>query len=253
MNKKQKELLIKWILIMLVVFIISILLIKRFLYFRPSSHFMHTKERYKVIQYQHLNIWSFDNPNSFKVLLYFHGNSGNLSHYANFMSKLHQLGYNVVSFDYSGFGKSNGVPSEKQCYEDGSIIFNMLLEHYKIEDIILYGCGLGASIATYIARQYSVPKLILESPLPSIRNLIEYKYPLISFLSFIFPEFNTELFILGYNGKSLMFHSVNDETIPFISTIGLQKHVTTFIKTTGSHKFTNIPLEEIHRFIESGS
>lgn len=125
-----------------------------------------------------------------------------------------------------------------------------LYKLYSPQNIIVYGESLGAPIAVFVARRYSIPTLILDSPLPSIKIFIKSKYPALSFISFIFSEFDTEFYLTGYKGRTLMFHSKNDDIIPFESTINLQKIVTKFIPITGTHNNPDIPWNEIKNFIE---
>lgn len=254
MNKQLIETIIKVGLIAIVVIFIIILIIKRFIYFRPSSHFLPTKESYKVVKHGHLHGWLIDiGDKSDKIVLLCHGNGGNISHNEGKIMALHSLGYSVLAFDYSGYGKSGGVPSEQQLYDDASAMVALLRQNYSPDQIILYGESLGAPVATYVARRYSVKTLILEAPLPSIKILMENKYPIVSWLSFLFPEFDTASYLNGYKGKSLLLHSPTDEIIPYSSTSHLQQMCTLHIPVDGSHNNPIIPWEDVKKFIDSGS
>ena len=252
MDKQLAETLINVGLVIIVVIFIALLLIKRFVYFRPSSHFQNTKEAYKVVRHGHLHGWLLEN-NSDKIILLCHGNSGNISNKESKILSLHNLGYSVLAFDYSGYGKSSGVPNEQQLYNDVSDMVAMLRQTYSPKQIILYGESLGAPVAAYAARRYSVGTLILESPLPSMKILIENKYPMGNLYSFLFPEFDTAAYLNGYRGKSLVMHSPTDEVIPYGSATHLFKMCTQHLQLDGSHNQPIIPWEQISVFIESAS
>jgi hypothetical protein len=110
------------------------------------------------------------------TLLYFHDGKGSLSDSARASKTLHALGINIFAFDYRGFGLSqNTHPSEERVYEDADATWNYLVDtrHLNPRTIVLYGQGLGATIAAETAvRHASSPGLILEDPAPSGLDLI---------------------------------------------------------------------------------
>lgn len=250
MDKQQTETLVKISITVAVIIFLSVILIKRFLYFRPSFHFKNTQEPYKVINHGHLHGWLLETPQSSKIILFCHGNRGNISFCEHKVSNLKNLGYSVLVFDYSGYGKSGKVPSEQQLYDDASAMTALLRQQYPIENIILYGESMGGPIATYAARRYSIPTLILEGPLPSVKIFVEHKHQIFNWLSFLFPEFDTYSYLYGYKGRSLLLHSPTDEVIPYQSTLHLQQIATKHIPIDGSHNNAIIPWEEIRNFIE---
>jgi fermentation-respiration switch protein FrsA (DUF1100 family) len=246
----QYETLLNLCLIILAVIIIAVLVVKRFVYFQPSSVFINTIEPYKVINRGHIHSWLLEGTLN-KVILFCHGNAGNISHREKKVSTLNKLGYSVLIFDYSGYGKSGGIPSEQNCFNDASIMVAYLRESYNPNEIIIYGESLGAPIATYVARRYSIPTVILESSLPSVKILIKNKFKILSFLSFLFPEFDTSTYLDGYLGRSLILHSVTDEIVPYETTHQLRKLATQHIQITGSHNLPIIPWDKIKGFIET--
>ena len=248
MDKKLKEILIKIALTLVVLVFLTTLLTKRFIYFRPSSVFLPVNETYKVINQGHLHGWLAEGSHKSKVVLICHSNKGNVSHVAPIMEKFKNMGYTVLAFDYSGFGKSRGIPSEQQLYEDGSYMVALLRQTYQPADIILYGHGLGATIATYVARRYGIPTLILVSPFPSSQSIVN-NTPL-KYISGLFTEFNTEEYLSGYSGRSLMIHSTDDEYIPYDTTTSLQGLVTIHIPSYGTHEGVYINWDQVKRFIE---
>jgi len=116
-----------------------------------------------------------------KTLLFFHDGRGSLSDTVPQIKTLHSLGLNVFAFDYRGFGASaNDHPSEQRVYEDADAAWTYLtdIRHLDPKSIVLYGTGLGATIAAETAVRHRqspalVPPLILENPAPPALSLIQ--------------------------------------------------------------------------------
>lgn len=248
MDKTSREIIVKVILIISALLFVTILLTKRFVYFHPSAELVPVTETYQVINHGHLHGWFAENSKGSPIVLLCHGHTGNISHSGELIRELHQLGCSVVAFDYSGFGKSGGIPSEQQLFDDASSMMALLHRDYRPEDIILYGQGLGASVATYAARRYQAPILILESPFPNVQTIV--KHTPLKPLSSFFTEFDTLAYLDGYRGKSLMLYSTMDIMIPFYDTLGVQKLCTEVITTSGSHGALDIPWGRVKQFIE---
>jgi pimeloyl-ACP methyl ester carboxylesterase len=114
--------------------------------------------------------------NPARTLLFLHDGKGSLSDSAAQLQTLHSLGLNIFAFDYRGFGDSlNAHPSETRVYEDADAAWNYLtdIRHLDPRSIVLYGAGLGATIAAETAlRHRESPALILENPAPPALSLI---------------------------------------------------------------------------------
>lgn len=255
MNKEFIKLICKIICKIILIFVlfifICIILIKRFVYFKPLKDFITLEETFDIVNNQHLHGWFLEDKNSNKIILLCHGNFGNISHKQKKIIEMRNLGYSVLVFDYSGYGKSRGSPNEQRLYDDASMIVSLLLKTYKPEQIILYGESLGGPIAAYVAIKYCIPTLILEGSLPSVKILIKNKYPIFSFLAFLFPEFDTENYLKVYKGKSLIMHSTEDKKVPYSSVQNLIDLCSQHIQIQGSHNDPVIPWEKVKIFIES--
>ena len=251
MEKKLVDILVNALLIIALLLFIITILIKRFVYFRPSSLMNEPKDKYRNVNHKHLHGWLLENEASDKIILFCHGYRGNISHEQDRIITLRNLGYSVLAFDYSGYGKSGGVPSEQQLYDDTSDMIALLRQKYRPEQIIVYGFSLGGSVATYAARRYGIPTLILESPLPSIKIYLKSKYPMLSFFAPLFQEFDTYAYLDGFKGKSLILHSVEDEKISYESMKNLINISSFNIQMRGSHNKPNIPWNDVKTFIET--
>ena len=108
-----------------------------------------------------------------RVLLYFHGNAGNISHRLYSIKDFHDLGLSVFIIDYRGYGKSGGKPSERGLYRDGQAAWQYLTEDRGIahENIILFGRSLGGSVAAWLAAREKPGALIVESSFTSVPDI----------------------------------------------------------------------------------
>lgn len=243
--------LLKILIIIGTILFICLLLIKRFVYFRPSNNLIAVPENYESIYIRPQNIHGyFIQGTNDRVILFCHGNAGNISYRQQKIEHLINLGYSVMIFDYTGFGLSDGVPSEQNCYRDGCLFMERLKKQYLKENIILYGESLGAAVAAYLAVRYKVPYLILESSLPSIKRIVK-RFPGGDIFSFFFPEFDTESYVKAYKGKSLVIHSLDDTLIPYNMTDNLREYCTNTIAITGDHNNPNIPWLDLDDFLKN--
>ena len=228
-----------------------ILVIKRFVYFRPVHNLLAPKDTYQDIFEGNLHAW-YKKGKSGTVILFCHGNSGNLSHRQSKLSELYGMGHSVLIFDYSGFGQSRGVPTEEMLYANADMFLQYLLRNgYTKDRVVPYGESMGAAVAAYISRKYNLPRVILESSLPGIKFLAADRLGILRILAFIFDDFNTVLFMKGYRGKSLVMHCPGDEIIPYRLVAELAKNATTFLEMNGSHNNPEIDWKKVADFLES--
>lgn len=151
------------------------------------------------------------------VLLFCHGNAGNISHRLESISIFHNLGLSVLIFDYRGYGKSEGKPSEKGTYRDAESAWNYLVEvKQKSPDrIIVFGRSLGAAIAADIALKKIPAGLILESSFMSVPEMGKKHYPWIPVKYVSKFHYSTIDKILSITCPKLIVHSPDDEIVPF--------------------------------------
>lgn len=114
-------------------------------------------------------------------LIYTHGNIDNLS----FSKKLYawlakDLGINVLAWDYPGFGKSSGVPSEQMLYKAIEKIFDYLVNKKRARpsDVILWGYSLGGAVSVHLANKHDVMGVILQAPIDSAMKVVAAELPL---------------------------------------------------------------------------
>jgi fermentation-respiration switch protein FrsA (DUF1100 family) len=105
-------------------------------------------------------------------VIYFNGAAGSIhrSRYREHLQQLHDLGYNVLSFDYRGFGRNPGRPSEPGVYEDALAAYRYLTGERRVDAsrVILTGRSLGSAVAVELATQVDSAGLVLLSPIDSV-------------------------------------------------------------------------------------
>jgi len=152
------------------------------------------------------------------VILYNHGNAGNLLNRMERISKFCEMGFPVLIYDYRGFGRSNGSPEVVGAIEDGQAALAFLKKtfNYQPAEIIIYGESLGTGIAAELVRQSpaSFSALVLESGFASLSAQANRRFPGIGTL-ILKRDLPTMDLIKNYQGRLLIIHSKEDEVIPF--------------------------------------
>lgn len=164
-----------------------------------------------------LHGWYVNQPGATKVLLFFHGNAGNISHRGDSVRIFHRLGLNVLIFDYRGYGKSDGKPSEDGLYQDAKAIWKYVTSEKSTqrEDVILFGRSLGAAVAANLAAEVQPGAVILESSFSSASDMARSVFPILSYLTVMRFDFNTAESVTNITSPVLVVHSRDDEIIPF--------------------------------------
>lgn len=165
-----------------------------------------------------LHGWYLPAAQATQVLLFFHGNAGNISHRRDSLQIFHDLGLNILIIDYRGYGRSEGRISEAGLYQDAQAAWDYLhtSRGFPVRDIIVFGRSLGGAVATHLASQVQPRALILESTFSSVRDMADFMMPLVSRLIFLRYEFDTVAVIRQLKSPLLMLHSPDDEIIPYV-------------------------------------
>ena len=155
-------------------------------------------------------------PREHQVILLLHGNAGNISHRLDFYRAWLQLGANVLAFDYRGFGRSEGKPSEEGTYRDGQAAIRWLRERgYGPDQIILLGKSLGGGVASELALREPVGGLILQSTFTSIPDLGSELFPWLPVRRLHRIHYNTMEKLPRLRVPLLVAHSLGDDLIGF--------------------------------------
>ena len=141
---------------------------------------------------------------------------GNVIHRLENLAELYRAGLSVFIFDYRGYGRSSGKPSEEGLYQDALAAYTYLTVTRGIhpERLILFGRSLGASVSGEVASRKPAAGLILESPFPSIAAMARAHYaglPMHWLLSGRFP-LNERL--QRVTMPVLVIHGDRDDIVP---------------------------------------
>ena len=165
---------------------------------------------------ERLYYWFVKNPLSHKVILFFHGNAGNLSNRVGLIQALYDAGFSVFAFDYRGYGKSSGRPSEAGLYEDGRCAYDFLAVHKGVlsEDIILYGRSLGGAVAVNTALGMDKGRLVVDAAFTDLKSVAKRLYPYLPVGFLLKYRFDNLSKIRAIKIPVLFVYSREDELIP---------------------------------------
>lgn len=188
------------------------------------------------------------------VILYFHGNAGDLNGWKFATEDLTDLGYNVLIIDYRGYGKSSGQITEQGFYADAEAAYSFLLNNkkYKPSDIIFYGRSIGTGVAVELASRHSPRALVLESPYTSLGALANEKLPFFFPALYLRFNFNSLQKIGKLSCPIVLLHGTKDELIPPAHSQKLMNAITgkkkLFLVNGGGHNDLNA-FEDYKAFI----
>ena len=160
-------------------------------------------------------------PASEITFLWFHGNGGNLSHRVEDLALLNRrLGVNVFIFDYRGYGRSEGRPSESGVYRDARAALNYLRSRSDVDPnrVVFFGRSLGTVVAVELAaappEAWQPYGIILVSPLTSISDMARAVHTWLPMHWLAGNRFNTLARIGNVHSPLLLIHSDKDEIVP---------------------------------------
>ena len=198
---------------------------------------------------QTLSAWRVPAGEARGTLLFCHGNGGNISDCLHSIRIFNRLGLNVFIFDYRGYGKSSGSPTEQGTYRDAEAAWNYLVRFRKEDPakIVVFGRSLGGAIAAWVSQANQPGALILESAFTSVREAARDRVP--AFLvKFLVPDvYRTLEYLSAVRCPVLIIHSREDEIVPFHHGEAL------YAKSAGPKEFAVIHGSHNRGFIDSES
>lgn len=152
-----------------------------------------------------------------RVVLFFHGNAGNISHRLDSIRQFHGLGHGVLIIDYRGYGRSEGKTSEVGTYRDAQAAWRYLTElrGFSPNQIVVFGRSLGGAIAAWLAAEQRPGGLIIESTFTSIPDIGRELYPFLPVRWLSRFQYATKTYVQSVQCPVLVVHSRDDEIIPF--------------------------------------
>jgi fermentation-respiration switch protein FrsA (DUF1100 family) len=152
------------------------------------------------------------------AVLYCHGNAGNLSHRGDGIERWHkEMELGVLIFDYPGYGRSGGSPSEASCYAAGDAAYDWLTEKLQVppDRLLLYGASLGGAVATEIASRRPHRALILVSTFTSVVDMGQMQFPWLPVRWLVRNRFDNLAKIGKCPHPVFLAHGTADSLVPF--------------------------------------
>lgn len=169
-----------------------------------------------------IHAWWLPHERSRLTLLFSHGNGGNISHRLDTLRIFHNLGLSVLIYDYAGYGRSNGSPSEEATRADARAAWRWLTRERGINpgSIVLFGRSLGGAVAAELAahvhgRGEPPAGLILESTFTSIPDMGALLYPWLPVRLLSRFNYDSREALRSVALPALFLHSRDDDIIPF--------------------------------------
>lgn len=164
-----------------------------------------------------LNGLHFKSDKSKGVILYFHGNAGNLARWGEITQYFTRFQYDVVVMDYRTYGKSKGKLSESALYEDGQMFYDYVIDQYPEDQLILYGRSLGTGIATWLGSNNNPSQIILETPYYSFLDIGMKRFPYLPVKWLLKYHFRSFDYVQRINCPVTIFHGTEDNVVPIQS------------------------------------
>ncbi len=202
-----------------------------------------------------LNGWFFsadtNSPRSQLVVLVCHGNGGNIANRIDLYGALLEIGVNVFAFDYRGYGRSQGRPSEAGTYLDAPAAHQWLrTKGFPGRQIVAYGESLGGGVASELCVREETCGLILQSTFTSIPDIGADIYPWLPVRWMSTIRYDTRSKLPHIRVPVLVAHGRGDGVIGFHHAernFAAANEPKLFWEIEGAH---NDPLNNPKRFIE---
>lgn len=151
------------------------------------------------------------------VVLFCHGNGGNISHRLDTLRIVNDLGLSIFLFDYRGYGKSAGKPTEEGTALDAAAAWDFLTSEkgFSPDRIICWGRSLGGAVAARQAAAEKPKACILESTFTSVPDMGAKAYPFLPVRMLARFRYNTVRHVQNIQCPILIIHSPQDDIVPY--------------------------------------
>ena len=151
------------------------------------------------------------------TVLYCHGNAGNITNRIGVYRFLRRLRLNVLTFDYRGYGRSEGRPSEQGLFVDAQAAHDYLTEVVgeSSDRILVFGHSLGGAVAVDLATHRSAAGLVVQSSFTDLREMAKVRFPSVPMHLIARNHFRSLNKVPEIEIPKLFIHGTEDETVPF--------------------------------------
>jgi fermentation-respiration switch protein FrsA (DUF1100 family) len=166
---------------------------------------------------ERLRAWHLARTDAIAQVVYFHGNGGNLSLWADILVALWTRGFDLIAVDYRGYGLSTGSPSEKGLYLDVDATVESVNQKLRRSDVplIYWGRSIGTPMAAYAATRRPPDGIVLEAGFPGARAVLENNPVMLILSLFSTYRFATAEWMAGVTAPALVIHGDRDSVIPY--------------------------------------
>jgi len=166
---------------------------------------------------ERIHAWWLPKDGASGAVLFNHGNGGNLSFRSGTLARWSEhLNASVLIYDYPGYGKSSGSPTEANCYSSAEAAWKWLTTEQKIDPrrIVLVGESLGGAMATDLASRYDCRAIVLVKALSSIPDMAQHRFPFLPARWLVRHRFDTAAKLKRCRQPVFLTHGRDDTIVP---------------------------------------
>lgn len=168
-----------------------------------------------------LNALHFKASDPKGIIVYYHGNAGDLSRWGSIVEDFTKLNWDVLVMDYRTYGKSTGELTEKLLYDDAQLFYDFAKERFSEKDIVVYGRSLGCAMATKVAANTSPQQLILETPFYNLEDMAKRRFPFLPAKMLLEYGFENNTNITEVGCPITILQGTEDSVVPYESAFQL--------------------------------
>ncbi len=207
--------------------VLAMMVIENMLIFIPSRHpegvwqpagLAVEDARFEADDQTRLHGWYVPCDDARAVVLYLHGNAGNITDRTDILRILHRdVGATVLILDYRGYGRSEGSPNERGILADARAARAWLAQREGIaeDQIVLLGRSLGGAVAVDLAAKDGARALVLESTFSSMPDVASHHYRWLRVRWLMRTRLDSASIIGAYHGPLLQSHGRADTIVPY--------------------------------------
>ncbi len=202
-----------------------------------------------------ITVWHVAPKDGKPVILYFHGNGGALHYRVERFKRLIGDGVGLVALEYRGFGSNGGSPSEHGLIADAEAAYAFAAARYPAKQIVVWGESLGSGVATAIAAEKPVGRVILEAPFTSTAAVASIRYWYMPVRLLMKDQYRSDERIGKVTAPLLILHGFQDKTVPYamgeqmFELANQPKHIVKFLDGGHEDLDANGALNAVARFL----
>jgi fermentation-respiration switch protein FrsA (DUF1100 family) len=208
-----------------------------------------------------LHAWWIPAPQQRGAVIVSHGNAGSIGQRLHLAQAFHAMGLGVLLYDYRGYGRSAGRPSEDGLYLDAEAAWDLVVNRIGVppEALVLYGESLGGAVTVELAARRPAAALIVESTFRSLPDIGAEAYPFLPVRLLSRHRFDSVSKVGALEPPLLVVHSPEDEIVPFAhaqALVAAAGEGARMLRTSGRHNDGGFALSgelvhEVRAFVDA--